>query len=83
MASPSNFPRFYGPKADVWSLGAILYYMTYGTAPEYHRHAAEPPRGQLPSNDRALVDMLRRTLVLDPHARADIYSVLRHPYTTR
>ncbi|CAF4149058.1 unnamed protein product [Rotaria magnacalcarata] len=73
----------YGPKADVWSLGAILYYMTYGEPPNYISGAANPPYHQKPSRDPNLVDVLRRTLVEDPHARIDIFSLLRHPYTTR
>jgi serine/threonine-protein kinase TTK/MPS1 len=73
----------YGPKADVWSLGAILYYMTYGKIPLYNHHAAEPPQGHAPTHDHALVDMLRRTLALNPHQRIDINGVLRHAYTNR
>jgi serine/threonine protein kinase len=73
----------YGPKADVWSLGAILYYMTYGHVPMYNSQAAEPPFGQSPSRDPDLIDALRRTLVVSPHRRADIFEMLRHPYTTR
>jgi serine/threonine protein kinase len=71
----------YGPKADIWSLGAILYYMTYGAPPQYSSRAADPPPGQPPTHDRALIDILRRTLAVSPHARADINTVLRHPYT--
>lgn len=83
MQDGSGIGQYYGPKADVWSLGAILYYMAYGQPPLYTPYAAEPPHGQAPSRDSALVDMLRRTLVLDPHARADIFAVSRHPFTTR
>ena len=73
--------RMYGPKADVWSLGAILYAMTYGQPPKYTSRAAEPPSGQAASRDRSLIDILRRMLVLDPRSRADINSVQRHQYT--
>jgi serine/threonine protein kinase len=83
MQDRSGIGQFYGPKADIWSLGAILYYMTYGQPPTYNDRAADPPPGQLPTRDHALADILRRTLVTNPHHRADIGAVLRHPYTTR
>lgn len=83
MQATPGHRSYYGPKADIWSLGAILYYMTYGVPPEYVRRAADPPPGIHHSRDRELVDILRRTLVLDPHARADINTLLRHPFTNR
>jgi len=83
MQDHSDVRKPYGPKADIWSLGAILYYITYGAVPKYEPHASRPPPGQLPARDPALVDMLRRTLALNPHHRADINAVLHHPYTRR
>ena len=83
MRDVAGARRVYGPKADVWSLGAILYYMTYGQPPKYHSRAAEPPPGQAPARDPVLVDILRRTLVLDPNMRIDTHSLLSHPYTRR
>lgn len=83
MQDSTGRRQVYGPKADVWSLGAILYVMTYGQPPRYKLRAWDPPLGQLASRDRVLVDLLRRTLVLDPRTRADISTLLRHPYTIR
>ncbi|CAF0737799.1 unnamed protein product [Rotaria sordida] len=37
--------RPYGSKADVWSLGAIVYYMPYGKPSKYNPRAANPPHG--------------------------------------
>jgi serine/threonine protein kinase len=73
--------RFYGPQADIWSLGAILYYMVYGRPTSYHPLAARAPIGQLPCPDPDINDVLRRTLVLNPNARADIYTLIYHPLT--
>jgi len=73
--------RHYGPKADVWSLGAILYYMCYGRPPPYSYMAAYPPPGQRRHPSPEINDALQRTLVLDPNYRADITSLLYHPLT--
>jgi serine/threonine protein kinase len=81
MQDIAGFQRYYGPQADIWSLGAILYYMVYGRPPLYHPLAANPPPGFAPHPDRALNDVLRQTLVTNPNARADINTLLYHPFT--
>ncbi|CAF0884431.1 unnamed protein product [Adineta steineri] len=72
--------RYYGPKADIWSLGAILYFMVYGEPPTYIT-GPNPPHRRRPYPDHQLNDMLRRTLVRHPDARADIREVAQHPFT--
>lgn len=81
MRDIAGAKRFYDAQADIWSLGAILYYMVYGVPPRYHHLAANPPPGLYPYPDGTLNDVLRRTLVLDPLLRADIGTLLHHPFT--
>ena len=82
MQDVQGAQRFYSRKADVWSLGAILYFMTYGQPPRYETGSAPPP-GQLPTRDPYLADILRRILVSNPSMRLDTNDLLRHPYTMR
>ena len=82
MQDIAGLPRLYGTKTDIWSLGAILYFMLYGRPPTYSPLATHPPLGQ-PRYPNALInDILRRTLALNPLGRANIIDLVRHPFTT-
>ncbi|KAM3930751.1 dual specificity protein kinase TTK [Leptodactylus fuscus] len=78
------------PKGDVWSLGCILYCMTYGKTPFQHitnqitkLHAILDPSyvieiPDIPEED--LQDVLRKCLVRNPKERISIPELLTHPY---
>ncbi|KAM6126720.1 dual specificity protein kinase TTK [Pterocles gutturalis] len=78
------------PKSDVWSLGCILYCMTYRRTPFQHitnpinkMHAIVDPSYEIEFPDIAekdLQDVLKRCLVRNPKQRISVSELLIHPY---
>jgi serine/threonine protein kinase len=67
--------------ADMWSWGAVLYRMTYMTRPTYESPCYSPPMNQNQARDPHLLDVLRHTLVKNPHSRPEPPWLAKHPYT--
>ncbi|KAM4735436.1 dual specificity protein kinase Ttk isoform 2-T2 [Anableps anableps] len=78
------------PKGDVWSLGCILYCMTYGKTPFQSitnqitkLHAIIDPSHKIEFPDipeKDLLDVLKRCLVRNPRERISIAGLLEHQY---
>lgn len=81
MQDIAGLPRLYDTKTDIWSLGAILYFMLYGRPPVYSHFAINPPLGRARYPNPLINDLLQRTLVLNPFNRANIVDLLNHPFT--
>ncbi|XP_042169471.1 dual specificity protein kinase Ttk-like isoform X1 [Oncorhynchus tshawytscha] len=77
-------------KGDVWSLGCIMYCMTYGKTPFQtitnqitKLHAIIDPTHEIEFPDIAekdLLDVLKRCLVRNPRERISIVELLEHSY---
>ena len=66
-------------KADIWSAGAILYYMTYGREPE--QNSPRPPYRVSPTNSPSVADVLNGCLQRNSEMRGSHTWLATHPYS--
>ncbi|UJR06974.1 hypothetical protein I4U23_011262 [Adineta vaga] len=66
-------------KADIWSIGAILYLITYGIGPLYE--SSQPPMGSRPTRSSLVQDVLHHCLQRNSYQRADHRWISEHPLT--
>ncbi|CAF4085509.1 unnamed protein product [Rotaria sp. Silwood2] len=73
----------FSAQVDIWSIGAILFYITYGKQPNVNpeNRSWEPPYGHCPVQDSLVQDLLVKTLQHKPENRPNIQTLQRHPYT--
>lgn len=90
--APEVLDRHYGPEADIWSAGVILYILLSGAPPfwaetvqgifeeitkgEPASFAADP----WPSISEGAKDLIRKMLSLNPEQRITASEALRHPW---
>ncbi|XP_027348937.1 calcium-dependent protein kinase 1-like isoform X2 [Abrus precatorius] len=89
--APEVLCRRYGPEADVWSAGVIIYILLCGTPPFWGESEQdifeEVLHGDLdfssdpwPNISESAKDLVRKMLVRDPRKRITAHEVLRHPW---
>ncbi|XP_022746175.1 calcium-dependent protein kinase 1-like [Durio zibethinus] len=89
--APDVLRKLYGPEADVWSAGVIIYILLSGVPPFWGETEQEifdeVLHGDLdftsdpwPSISESAKDLLRKMLVRDATKRITAHEVLRHPW---
>ncbi|KAK3162240.1 hypothetical protein QOZ80_1BG0087250 [Eleusine coracana subsp. coracana] len=89
--APEVLKRSYGPEADIWSVGVILYILLCGVPPFWaeseHGIFNAILRGQVdfssdpwPRISSGAKDLVRKMLTSDPKKRISAYDVLNHPW---
>lgn len=89
--APEVLRKRYGPEADVWSAGVIVYILLCGVPPFWaekeHDIFEEVLHGDLdftsdpwPNISASAKDLVRRMLVRDPKKRLTAHEVLCHPW---
>lgn len=79
----------YGISVDIWSLGIILYAITYGNLPFENSNISmlfntiiseEPPYPHFSRISPSLVDLIKKMLVKNPNDRITIEEIKKHPF---
>ncbi|CAL4946930.1 unnamed protein product [Urochloa decumbens] len=89
--APEVLKRSYGPEADIWSIGVILYILLCGVPPFWaeseHGIFNAILRGQVdfssdpwPRISPGAKDLVKKMLTTDPKKRISAYDVLNHPW---
>ncbi|KAF8751299.1 hypothetical protein HU200_012177 [Digitaria exilis] len=89
--APEVLKRSYGPEADIWSIGVILYILLCGVPPFWaeseHGIFNSILRGQVdfsadpwPRISPGAKDLVKKMLTSDPKKRISAYDVLNHPW---
>ncbi|KAL2327327.1 hypothetical protein Fmac_020754 [Flemingia macrophylla] len=89
--APEVLRKRYGPEADVWSAGVILYILLSGVPPFWGETEQEIFEAILhneldftsdpwPVISESAKDLVRKMLVRDPSKRISAHDVLRHPW---
>lgn len=89
--APEVLRKRYGPEADVWSAGVIIYILLSGVPPFWAENEEEifeeVLHGDLdfssdpwPNISEGAIDLVRRMLVRDPKKRLTAHEVLCHPW---
>nr|GEW12968.1 calcium-dependent protein kinase 26-like [Tanacetum cinerariifolium] len=89
--APEVLLKNYGPEADIWSAGVILYILLCGVPPFWGESEneifEEVLRGKLdftsdpwPSISNSAKDLVRKMLIRDPRKRITAHGVLCHPW---
>ncbi|KAJ3669945.1 hypothetical protein LUZ60_010269 [Juncus effusus] len=89
--APEVLRKKYGPEADVWSAGVIIYILLCGVPPFWAESEQgifdEVLHGKLdfqsdpwPKISESAKDLVRKMLVRDPKKRLNAHEVLKHPW---
>ncbi|KAM0943595.1 putative protein kinase CAMK-CDPK family [Dioscorea sansibarensis] len=89
--APEVLKKYYGPEADVWSAGVIIYILLSGVPPFWDESEQgifeQVLKGELdfssdpwPSISESAKDLVRKMLVRDPRKRLTAHQVLCHPW---
>uniref|UniRef100_A0A452ZEF1 non-specific serine/threonine protein kinase n=1 Tax=Aegilops tauschii subsp. strangulata TaxID=200361 RepID=A0A452ZEF1_AEGTS len=89
--APEVLKRNYGPQADIWSVGVMLYILLCGVPPFWaqseHGIFNSILRGQVDFNNDpwprisgGAKDLVRKMLTSDPRRRISAHDVLNHPW---